>query len=145
MLSLMAAPLTVALLLALRRVPEGRVYTLHRFGRFVRALPPGLHLTWPLLDQIGHEIDLVGHHVELAMPRETTRAEVFFQILDPDQTGAALDEVDDLVLRMARDRLDSLDANPGLPEPKAIAQRLKDELNQRLRGRGLHVTRCQLA
>lgn len=127
----------------LRWVPEGTVCTVHRFGRYVRALPPGLNWTLPLIDQIARRINLVGHHVELELPEAGQQASVYFQILEPIRAGAALEDVDALVERLARERVSKLTA-PAAAEPKAFAQRLKDELNLRLTTIGLHVTRCQL-
>lgn len=127
----------------LRRVPEGRVYTLHRRGRFIRSLPPGLHFTVPWLDQVAHQVELIGHQV--AVPTAASRAEVFFQILEPARTGAALDDVDRLVEEMAGDRLRALAPIGGALEPGQLALQLKQDLNGRLGALGLHVTRCRLA
>jgi regulator of protease activity HflC (stomatin/prohibitin superfamily) len=134
--------LTLGVAGGLRRVPEGEVCTLHRFGRFRRALGPGWHLTLPLLDRLVLRVPLVGHHVALAAPDAAGRAEVFFQILDPARMGAELAEVDRLVERTLEERLPAV---RGEAAAATAAQRLKDELNARLRGRGLHVTRCRLA
>jgi len=135
--------LAILLAAGLRWVPEGTVCTVHRFGRYVRALPPGLRWTVPFVDQIAHRINLVGHQVQLNMPEAGQQAAVYFQILEPGRAGPALDEVDALVERLARERLAKLSDQAG-GERKAFAQRLKDELNLRLTTIGLHVTRCQL-
>ncbi len=127
----------------LRRVPEGTVCTVHRFGHFVRALGPGLHMTWPLIEQIAHRIDLVGHQVELQAQSEgRCAAVVYFQILDPERAGAIIEQIDATVEQAARGRLAQLAAQPGEPEP--LASRLKQDLNGQLGTLGLRVTRCQL-
>jgi regulator of protease activity HflC (stomatin/prohibitin superfamily) len=127
----------------LRRVPEGQVCTLHRFGRFRRALPPGWHFTLPVADKLVQRVPLIGHHVELAAADAAGRAEVFFQILDPARMGAELEDVDRVVERALQERLPEVRRETA--EAPALALRLKDELNARLRGRGVHVTRCRLA
>lgn len=127
----------------LRRVPEGLACTLHRFGRFRRALPPGWHLTLPLVDRVVQRVPLIGHHVELAAPDADGRAEVYFQILEPTRMGAELEEVDRVVERALASRLPEVRREAS--ESSALASRLKDELNASLHGLGLHVTRCRLA
>lgn len=142
--SLLTAACAVVLLgvAGLRRVPEGTACTVHRFGRYVRTLPPGLRLMLPGFDRIAQRVPLVGHQVDLQIGGEpAARAEVFFQILEPGRTGAALERVDAMVADAARERLDTL-----APQAEAaqLAGRLKQDLNDHLGAFGLRVTRCQL-
>lgn len=141
---LFTAILATGLLAGLRRIPDGTVCTVHRFGRYVRVIGPGLHLTWPLLDHIAHRVSLFGHQIELpdgSDGRCTTV--VYFQILDPQLTGEVLEQIDALVEREARRRLAVLAATPS-SDAVGIAGRLKQELNTQLGALGLRVTRCQL-
>ena len=114
---------------------------MHRFGRYVRALGPGLHFTWPVIDQIAHRIALIGHQVELASDGRRT-AVVYFQILDPERTGAVLEQIDAMVEREARRRLAQLGDTDG--NDSSLAARLKLDLNIQLGALGLRNTRCQL-
>jgi regulator of protease activity HflC (stomatin/prohibitin superfamily) len=134
----------VALLVAagLRRVPEGVGLTVHRFGRYVRTLRPGLHFTWPLIDRIGHRVNLIGHQID--MPRITgthCAATVYFQILEPERAGEWLERVDAVVEDEARSHLRQMAGGGGAGPDDA---RLKSDLNARLGELGLRVTRCQL-
>ncbi len=133
------APL--AWLTGLRRVPDNSVVTVHRFGRFVRALGPGWRWTLPGLDQLGQPVCLIGHHLDI--PADSgAHAELYYQILDPAQAGEALDRVDALVTDQAREALASLvAANDDAP---SLAETLKAELNRRLGRMGLRVIRCAL-
>jgi len=75
---------------------------------------------------------------QLDIPDATgAHAELYYQILDPAQAGAALDRVDDLVTDQARAALATLGARPP-------ADALKAELNQRVSRMGLRVIRCSL-
>jgi regulator of protease activity HflC (stomatin/prohibitin superfamily) len=139
--ALLAAPVALALL-SLRYVPQGRAYTVHRFGRFVRSMGPGLHLVLPLVERIGHRVELIGHRVELSRQGLATAA-VFYQILEPERAGASLDAVDEVVQHEADAILDEVAANQ--PDPGVgLCDSLKAELNRRLGPRGLRVTRCKL-
>ena len=126
------APL--AWLTGLRRVPDNSVVTVHRFGRFVRALGPGWRWTLPGLDQLGRPVCLIGHHLSV-VGADGTEVELCYQILDPALAGEALDDIDALVIREA---LPLLDAPTGADE-------LKTAMNQQLGPKGLRVIRCRFA
>lgn len=153
MLAFLTLPLLAALAallaMSIRRVPEGEVHTVHRGGRFVRVLPPGIHLVWPLRDRIAHQVALIGHHVELP-PRPlgdaAARADLYYQILDPVQAGHALDEVDAWVSRQADEVLAEVATAGALQDATlpGLADSLKQALNRRLGAAGLRITRCSL-
>lgn len=127
---------SLAWLTGFRRVPDNCVVTVHRFGRFVRALGAGWRWTLPGLDQLGQPVCLIGHHLDI--PDATgAHAELYYQILDPAQAGEALDQVDALVTDQARAALAMLGARP-------MADALKTELNLRVSRMGLRVIRCSL-
>jgi regulator of protease activity HflC (stomatin/prohibitin superfamily) len=131
----------IAWLTGFRRIPDNCVVTVHRFGRFVRALGPGWRWTVPGLDRLGQPVCLIGHHLDV--PGDPgTHAELYYQILDPAQAGEALDRVDALVSDQARDALASLQALADSTRP--LAEALKAELNRRVSRLGLRVIRCSL-
>ena len=138
-LPLPLAPL--AWLTGFRRVPDNCVVTVHRFGRYVRAMGSGWRWTLPGLDQLGQPVCLIGHHLDI--PADSgTHAELYYQILDPAQAGEALDRVDALVRDQAQDAIASL---PSLAEAtRPLAETLKVELNRRIARLGLRVIRCSL-
>lgn len=89
---LLAAGVLVAIAAAaMRRVPESHVYTVERFGRFVRLLRPGLRWLWPLAERIGCRQDLrerqlrLPHMALLTQDRIALDADAvcFFQVTDP--------------------------------------------------------------
>lgn len=127
----------------IRRVPEGKAYSLHRRGRFRRVMGPGWHLTLPVLDQVAHEVDLIGHRITLQLPAQFERAEVYFQIVEPLRVGADLDHLDGYVQRVAAEDY-AVVSRRASEEPRSLAASWKESLNGRLRGLGLQVTRCQL-
>ncbi len=142
-LVLLLLPLLV--LAGLRYVPEDTALTVHRFGRYARTLSPGLRFTVPVLDRIAHRVRLVGHQVEVPVRGEAAaRAAVYYQILEPQRAGNALDHVDTLVEQHAIEALSSLAAADGQDSAELIASRLKRELNEGLAALGLRVTRCNL-
>ena len=129
---------SLAWLTGFRRVPDNCVVTVHRFGRFVRALGAGWRWTVPGVDQLGQPICLIGHHLDIA-DSAGAHAELYYQILDPSRAGEALDRVDALVTDQARAALATLGESP-----RPLADALKTELNRRIGSLGLRVIRCSL-
>lgn len=133
----------------IRRVPEDMVFTVHRFGRFVRNLAPGLHWTFPLVDQIAHRTRMVGHQVSLPLQPlldgAAAQAAVYYQILEPARIGDSLNRVDDLVQDEALACFAALrNQSPANDAMHELAGELKAELNRQLAEFGLLVTRCNL-
>ena len=51
----------IAVLIAtgVRMVPQGYHYTVERFGKYTRTLPPGLHIIIPVIDGVGNKINMM--------------------------------------------------------------------------------------
>lgn len=127
---------------AVRRIPEGQVYSLYRFGRPARMLDAGVHVVWPVLDRVAHKISLTGKVSQLEPRNDDAPAgKVYWQVLEPDRADAVIDEAETLLRRAATD---ALAAGSPADEPPARALRLKTALNEQLRSRGILVTRVEL-
>lgn len=149
MIALFFALGAVLALAGLRRIPEDTVCTVHRFGRYARTLTPGLRFTLPLVDKIAHRVRLVGHQIDLPPQAlddgHAARAAVYYQILDPQRAGEALDEVDALVQREAQARLAEITHDAQVPlVGAALDSQLRAELNRHFDSLGLRITRCQV-
>ncbi len=133
--------LATALLIFVRRIPEGHAYTLRRVDGHLRTVGAGVHLVLPLVERVAHKIRLVGNVVDIAMPeiQGNTSGRVFFQVLDAKRADAVIDGIADLV----RTRTPAL-ARQGTDDAAARAAFLKAELNRELNPRGVLVTRVQL-
>ena len=55
----------VGLFLGVKVVPQGHRYTVERFGRFTRQLEPGLALIVPVIDKIGHKVNVMEQVVDI--------------------------------------------------------------------------------
>lgn len=139
------ALLCVLVLAGIRRVPEGRAYTVHRFGRYARTLRPGWRFVVPMLEKVSAPVELINHRIELLLadlPEASGGASLYYQIVEPERSGGMLDEIDAFVRREARSELESLLASAGR-DAELVNQRFKQALNLRLSQLGLLVTRCQ--
>jgi hypothetical protein len=146
-LSLIIASFALAAV-AVKRVPAGQVHSLYRHGKPIRLLQPGTHVVLPLVDRVGHRIDLGGRTLRFdasalaeAQPLHGT---VYWQVLEPERADAVIDQADQLIRTGVIDALrGDNDANQD-DGRRAVAARLKSSLNQRLRERGVMVTRVEL-
>lgn len=137
---------SVAILAAVcvRRIPEGQVYSLRRFGGHTRFIGAGMHFMLPLIERVSHKMSLTGSSIEVTgslSNGENYEASVFFQVLDPQRADQVIDCVDALLIDQATRLL------AGDSVPTETAERrlwLKQGLNSEVRERGLLVTRIEL-
>lgn len=131
---------------AVKRVPAGQVYSLYRNGKPVRLLQPGTHVVLPLLDRVGHRIDLGGRVLRFDAPQAKTapvQGTVYWQVLEPERADAVIEQADQLIRHSVLDALQA-EMEASEQERRQVAAHLKSSLNQQLRERGVMVTRVEL-
>jgi hypothetical protein len=130
---------------AVKRVPAGQVHSLYRRGKPVRLLQPGTHVVLPLVDRVGHRIDLGGRTLRFdASEAQPLHGTVYWQVLEPERVDAVIEQADQLIQRNVLDALRADVAAHQQDGRREVAARLKSSLNQRLRERGVMVTRVEL-
>jgi regulator of protease activity HflC (stomatin/prohibitin superfamily) len=131
-LLVLAAVLLVLALVAtgLRRVPAQRAATVRRFGRYRRTVGPGWHWMLPI-ERTGKPVELLNHH--LHVQRGERQAELYYQILEPEKAGEALENVDAFVAEKVRETADA-----------RTTSEFKLDLNRLVAPKGLRVVRCAL-
>ena len=85
-----------------KSVPQGREYTVERFGRYTKTLHPGLNLIVPLIDRIGARMNMMEQVLDVPTQEIITKDNamvavdgvVFYQVLD---SAKALSEQSDLL------------------------------------------------
>jgi regulator of protease activity HflC (stomatin/prohibitin superfamily) len=143
LLTLLLALPAVLFASAVRRVPAGQVYSLYRHGRLLRVLEAGTHLVLPLLDRVGHKINLAGQTLRFEEPladAHDVRGTVYWQVLEPERADAVFEQVDQLIRRGAQE---ALRGEPGA-DRRDLGAKVKQSLNSSLRERGMMVTRVEL-
>jgi regulator of protease activity HflC (stomatin/prohibitin superfamily) len=80
----------VTVFLGVKVVPQGREFTVERFGRYTRTLAPGLHIITPYIESIGARLNMMEQVLDVPSQEVITKDNamvrvdgvVFFQILD---------------------------------------------------------------
>ncbi len=145
-LTLLLMILAVLIASAVKVVPAGQVYSLHRRGKSLRLLQPGTHLVLPLRDRVAHKINLAGQTLRFEEPladAHEVRGTVYWQVLEPERADAVFEQVDQLIRRGTHDALH--DERPiDRADGRDLGTHLKQVLNNALRERGMMVTRVEL-
>src|SRR5215216_6269281 len=63
----------VIIFAGVKSVPQGREWTVERFGRFTTVLKPGLSLIFPFVDRIGRKLSVMEEVLEIPSQVVITR------------------------------------------------------------------------
>ena len=122
---------------SVRRIPEGQVYSVRRFGRSPALLTAGTHVVLPVIDRVFHKIDLGGQVLRF------DGGTVYWQVLEPEVADEVIDEAPEMIRSNVVAALrDASTAHQ--VDRRAVGTQLKHTMNGSLRSRGMLVTRVEL-
>src|SRR5438046_9776411 len=83
---------------AIKIVPQGREYTVERFGRYTRTLKPGISFLTPFVEGVGRRINMMEQVLDVPRQDVITKdnvsvqvdAIVFIQVMDAAAAADAL-------------------------------------------------------
>jgi regulator of protease activity HflC (stomatin/prohibitin superfamily) len=153
----------VLLLLALaiiasviKTVPQGKEFTVERFGRFTRTLKPGLHFLMPFVDSIGYKMNMRERVLDVPNQDVITKdnatvsvdAVIFIQVLDAPRAAYEVDNVDFAILNLCltnvRTVIGSMDLDETLSKRDEINARLLMVLDSATNPWGVKATRIEI-
>ena len=120
----------------IKTVPQGYNYTVERFGKFTRALKPGLNLIVPFVDRIGAKMNMMEQVLDVPTQQVITKDNAtisadgvaFFQVLEAPRAAYEVRDLERALLNLTMTNIRTVMGSMDLDE--LLAKR--DEINNRL-------------
>ena len=137
-------------------VQQGFVYTIERFGRFVRVAQPGFHFINPIFDRVGQKMNVMEQVLDIPGQEIITKDNVmvavdgvvFFQVLDAAKAAYEVSQLYPSIVNLTttnlRTVMGGLDLDETLSKRDMINARLLAVVDDATEAWGVKITRVEL-
>ena len=153
---LLIALAVAALWSTVKVVPQGFNYTVENFGRYTRTLTPGLHVLIPVMERVGHHVNVKEQVIDIPSQDIITRDNAmvrvdgvaFFQILNAAKSAYEVDNLENATVNLTmtniRTVMGSMDLDELLSNRDQINAKLLNVVDAATESWGVKVTRIEI-
>ncbi len=155
-LIILAVIVVLGVALGVRTVPQGYVWTVERFGAFTRLLQPGLNVMLPLVERVGHKMNVQEIVQDIPEQAVITRDNaavlvdgiMYYRVLDPAKAAYGAQDLVQALTSMAmtniRSVIGAMDLDGALSGRDEINAKLLVTLDHATAPWGVKVSRVEL-
>ena len=130
------ALIVLTLFAGVKTVTQGYNWTVERFGRYMRTLPPGLNIIIPFIDRIGRKMNMMEQVIDIPQQEVITKDNAtvtvdgvaFFQVFDAAKASYEVSNLHQAIITLNMTNIRSVMGSMDLDQ--VLSHR--DEINEKL-------------